>query len=127
MFKKDGEFKFSKRGIDRVIEEKGSTFMALRQIAWNVSDDEDVEPDKIKLDLRKYRMDDAGNEVMQKGVSFMTEEGPNELVHVMLEENFGDTEKCIKILKNRSNFKDAVKAAYGDKVSDDTFDLRDII
>ena len=127
MFKKDGEFKFSKRGIDRIIEEKKSTFLALRQIAWNVADDEDVEPDKIKLDLRKYRTDESGKEIMQKGVSFMTEEGPHELVHVMLEENFGDTEKCIRILKDRSNFKDAVKAAYGEKVKDDTFDLRDIL
>ena len=130
-FKKseDGSFKYSIRGINRVIEERGQQFLRLSQIAWNASDEDDVEPDKIKLDLRKYRTDAEGKEIMGKGVSFMTEEGPHELVHVMLEEGFGNTSRCISILKDRADFKDAVSEAYGEKIDgdDDTFDLRDIL
>ena len=129
-FKKseDGSFKYSIRGINRVIEERGQQFLRLSQIAWNASDEDDVEPDKIKLDLRKYRTDAEGKEIMGKGVSFMTEEGPHELVHIMIEEGYGDTEKCISLLKNRNDFKDAVNAAYGNKSEDDeTFDLRDLL
>ena len=130
-FKKneDGSFKYSYRGINRIIEEKGQQFLRLSQIAWNVSDDEEVDSDKIKLDIRKFRTDADGNEVMGKGVSFMTEEGPHELVHVMLEEGFGDTERCIRILKDRPNFKDAANSAYGNYSddNDETFDLRDLL
>ena len=129
-FKKseDGSFKYSYRGINRVIEEKGQQLLRIAQIAWNVGDDEEVEPDKIKLDIRKYRTDADGNEVMGKGVSFMTPEGPHELVHIMLEEGFGDTEKRIRILKDRYDFKQAAASAYGEKTDDDsTFDLRDFL
>lgn len=124
----DGEFKYSIRGLNRIVEERGQQFLRLSRIAWNASDDDDVDEDKIKLDLRKYRTDADGREIMGKGVSFMTEEGPHELVHIMIEEGYGDTEKCISLLKNRNNFKDAVNAAYGNKSEDDeTFDLRDLL
>lgn len=131
-FKKseDGSFKYSIRGINRIIEERGQQFLRLSQIAWNVADGEEVDPSKIKLDLRKFRTDSEGNEIMSKGVSFMTEEGPHELVHVMIEEGFGDTEKCIRLLKERKDFKSAANAAYGkhdDESEDETFDLRDLL
>ena len=103
-FSKDKEFKYSIRGINRVIEEKGSSFIALRQIAWGAGPEDEVDPEKIKLDLRKYRTDSEGNEVMSKGVSFMTEEG------------YGDTGKCISILKYRGDFVEGVKKAYGENV-----------
>ena len=41
---------------------------------------------------------------MSKGVSFMTEEG------------YGDTGKCISILKDRGDFVEGVKKAYGENV-----------
>lgn len=129
-FKKSEDFKYSIRGLNRVIEEKGSSYIALRKIAWGFGDDEDVDPEKIRLDLRKYRTDSDGNEVMSKGVSFMTEEGPHELVHVMMEEGFGNTGKCISILKDRGDFVDGVREAYGEKVEiedDEAFDLRDLL
>lgn len=129
-FSKDKEFKYSIRGINRVIEEKGSSFIALRQIAWGAGPEDEVDPEKVRLDLRKYRTDSEGNEVMSKGVSFMTEEGPNELVHVMMEEGYGDTGKCISILKDRGDFVEGVKKAYGENVDvddDEAFDLRDLL
>lgn len=128
-FSKNSEFAYSFRGINRVIEEKGNQFIRFAQIAW-AKDDEEVDPSKIKYDLRKYTTDADGNEKMLKGVSFLTDNGPTELVHVLTEEGFGKTTKILETIKNRDDFPDAVKEVYGDKVSDDidnTFDLRDIL
>ena len=77
-FKKNGEFKYSFRGINRIVEERGNQFIRFAQIAWK-GEDEDCEPNEIKYDLRKYTTDSDGKERMLKGVSFLSEEGPHEL------------------------------------------------
>lgn len=127
-FKKNGEFKYSFRGINRIVEERGNQFIRFAQIAWK-GEDEECEPSEIKYDLRKYTTDSDGKERMLKGVSFLSEEGPTELTHILLEEGFGKTENVIDIIKNRQDFKDAVEASYGVHTdnNDGTFDLRDII
>lgn len=126
-FSKDKEFKYSFRGINRIVEEKGNQFIRFAQIAW-AGEDEDVDPSKIKYDLRKYTTDAEGNEKMLKGVSFLTDEGPTELTHVLLEEGFGDTTKVLDTIKTRSDFKSAVEESFGTTVSDDaSIDLREII
>lgn len=128
-FKKNGEFKYSFRGINRIVEERGNQFIRFAQIAWK-GEDEDCEPNEIKYDLRKYTTDSDGKERMLKGVSFLSEEGPHELTHILLEEGFGNTEKIIDTIKTREDFKDAVKSSYGihkEDFDDGTFDLRDII
>lgn len=129
-FKKNpGEFKYSFRGINRIVEERGNQFIRFAQIAWK-GEDEECEPNEIKYDLRKYTTDSDGNERMLKGVSFLSEEGPHELTHILVEEGFGNTEKIIDILKTRDDFKSAVESSYGDNIDpneDGTFDLRDII
>ena len=128
MFKKNSEFKVSCRGIDRVIEEEGRTYLKLCELAWGYNADEDAPPEKIRLDLRKYTTDSSGNEKMLKGVSFMTEQGPHNLVHTMIEEGYGDTETIIDKIKTRDDFEKAVKSSYGEKdPEDDSFDLRDIL
>lgn len=127
--KNGGEFKYSFRGINRVVEEKGNQFIRFAQIAW-AGDDEEVDPSKIKYDLRKYTTDSDGNERMLKGVSFLTDNGPHELTHILVEEGFGNTTKILDTIKQRNDFVDAVKESYGEKakdVSDNTFDLRDIL
>ena len=128
-FSKNSEFKYSFRGVNRVVDEKNNQFIRLAQIAW-AGEDEEVDPSKIKLDIRKYTTDADGNERMLKGCSFLTEDGPHELTHALVEEGFGKTEKILGAIKNRSDFHEAVRACYGDKVPDDideTFDLRTII
>ena len=128
-FSKNSEFKYSFRGVNRVVDEKNNQFIRLAQIAW-VGADEEVDPNKIKLDIRKYTTDADGNERMLKGCSFLTEDGPHELTHALVEEGFGKTEKILGAIKNRSDFPEAVRACYGDKAPDDideTFDLRTII
>ena len=119
------EFKYKICGLDRVVEEKGSAFLALRKIAWGVGEDEEVEDEKdIKLDLRKYYSSGSG-EKMNKGVSFMTEEGPSELVHILLEEGYGDTARCLEIIKDRANFKEAVTFVYDGPEGTDSEDVLD--
>lgn len=126
-FSKDKEFKYSFRGINRIVEEKGNQFIRFAQIAW-VGDDEEVEPSKIKYDLRKYTTDAEGKEKMLKGVSFLSDDGPSELTHVLIDEGFGNTTKILDGIKQRKDFKDAVETSFGAKVKDDsTIDLRDIL
>lgn len=80
--------------FDYTIDEKGNAFIALRKIDWG-------NKGEYKLDLRKYYASDTG-ETMQKGVSFLTEDGPNELTKVLLETGYGDDEEIANtILQNR--------------------------
>ena len=128
-FRNNAEFKYSIRGINRIIDEKNNQFIRLAEIAW-AGADEEVDPSKIKRDIRKYTTDADGNERMLKGCSFLTEDGPHELTHALVEEGFGNTEKILTAIKQRSDFPDAVKSCYGEKAADatdDTFDLRNII
>lgn len=84
-------------GFDHIIEEKGNSFIALRKIKW--SDNSDV-----KLDIRKYMIDSDGNEVIGKGVGFMTEEGPHELVRIMAENGYGRTKDILQAIRDRDDF-----------------------
>lgn len=128
-FSKGGEFKYSIRGINRVVEEKGNQFIRFSQIAW-AGEDEEVEPEKIKYDIRRYFTDSDNVEKMGKGLTFLSNEGPHELTHILIEEGFGKTEKILASIKDRSDYPDAVRACYGsaaDNADSETFDLRDII
>lgn len=124
-----GDFKYRICGLDRVVDEKGGAFIALRKIAWNVGPDDEVDESKIKLDIRKYYTTAEG-EKMNKGVSLLTEDGAHELVHVMIDEGYGDTGKCLTMLKDRPDFKQGVNYAFGlesDDDMDDFFDPRTLL
>lgn len=131
---KTDNFTYKLCGVDRVIDEKGSSFIALRSIAWNTDPEtpiEDIDPKNIKLDLRKYYATENG-EKMNKGVSFLTDEGPTELVHVLLDEGYGNTIDCLNTLKDRDDFNDAVKFIFApsdEKSSsdDEYFDPRELL
>jgi len=79
----DLKYEYQEDGINRIIEEKGNYFSALRMVRWKDSAE-------YKLDLRKYKSDESG-EIPLKGYSFMTEDGPSELMSVFIEEGYGDT------------------------------------
>ncbi len=80
--------------FDYTIDEKGNTFIALRKIDWGNKGD-------YKLDLRKYYASETG-ETMSKGVSFLTEEGPDELTKVLIETGYGNDEELANaIIENR--------------------------
>ena len=50
-----------------------------------------------------------GEEIAGKGVSFMTEEGPSNLVETLLSHGYGDTRKTLDSLKDREDFLVSVK------------------
>ena len=96
------EFKYEimKKGINAVFDEKGNTSLALRTVAWN-----DKDP---RLELRKWIIDKDGNEIPNKGFSFLTEEGPHNLALTLIDNNFGNTYHVLSLLKERNDFKEAL-------------------
>lgn len=87
--------------FDFTIEEKGNVFLALRKIYWNGKEE-------AKLDLRKYISTENG-ERMQKGVSFLSEEGPNELINVLMKNNYGNpTDIADIVVDKRKDIFDAI-------------------
>ena len=107
-----GELQYKICGLDRIVDEKGSAFIALRKIAWNVGPDDEVDESKVKLDLRKYYTTAEG-ERMSKGVSFLTDDGPHELVHILTEEGYGNTTQVLGAIKERDDFNEAVASVFG--------------
>lgn len=95
------EFDYRITGCNHTIDEQGNSFIALREIAWN----DKQEP---RLDIRKYRVDKEGNEVINKGVSFLTPEGPACLAYALLQEGYGDTKEIINNIKDREDFMPAL-------------------
>lgn len=77
-----------------IIEELGDRFMALRKIKWGDSDE-------YRLDLRRYRSTEEGERMEKgKGLSFLTEDGPDELVRLLLEQNYGNADEIAAVIKN---------------------------
>lgn len=115
-------------GFDEIIDEKGSTFIALRKIQWGVKQGETSDK-PVKLDLRKYYNTEEG-ERMNKGVSFLTEEGPSELVNVLIEKGYGNTTDILSRIMNREDFKDAVDEVVNGKQEEqdsDFYDPREVL
>lgn len=92
--------------LDRIVEEKGNTYISFRKITWGPEIDEEKE----KLDIRKYYTNADGEEVVGKGVSFLTDEGPHELTKILLEEGYGHSDDIAEAIKNRDDYNDIVEA-----------------
>ena len=100
-FKKDAEFfyEFKENGIDEVIDEApgSNSFIAIREVRWG--------PEKeFKLDIRKYICKADGSEVIGKGVSFATEDGPNCLINTLVDHGYGSTGDILDKLSHRDDF-----------------------
>ena len=80
----------------------GNSFLALRKLRWS-------EGSSFKLDIRKWYTNAQGEEIAGKGVSFMTPEGPENLVQALLQNGYCDTRKTLNGIKNRDDFAVAVK------------------
>ena len=101
--------------FDFTIDEKGNTFIALRKIDWGNKGD-------FKLDLRKYYASESG-ETMSKGLSFLTDEGPNELTKVLIENGYGNDEEIANtILENRKGVLARIAVALEDP--EKSYDLK---
>lgn len=107
--------------FDYTIDEKGNTFIALRKIDWG-------NKGEYKLDLRKYYASETG-ETMSKGISFLTDDGPDELTKVLLETGYGnDAEIAETLLGNRKGVVAKIAKALNDpKISYDlSTELEDV-
>lgn len=104
--------------IDFVFEEQGNQFNALRKVAWGDSGDE-----KAKLEVRRWRNNPDGTEMAAKGMTFLTEEGPNELTNCLLRLGYGNTKEVICIIKDRSDFRKSINSSLGkeDELYDESF------
>lgn len=103
--------------FDHLIEEKGNQATFFRRVSWGGRD--------AKPEIRKWYVDGT-SETPGKGVSFMTEEGPDELVRIMTEVGYGKTDEILSNISKRDDFGISVKKVLGkgiEEVVDDTADI----
>ena len=114
--------------LDATFDEKGSTFLALRQIQW-CKDGEEPDVTRSKLELRKWRVQKDGSERADRGFSFLTPEGPHELARVLVHEGYGKTGEILNELRVRGDFKESVEHINDDEVVGDGeyFDMRTLM
>lgn len=108
-------------------DEKGTTVGSVRLVQWVKGDDE-PNPDKAKLEIRKLYTGGA-EEKVGKGYTFSTPEGPSELTEGLLKIGYGDTKKCLKTLATRDDFKDSVENINIDEDDNEEgmFDMRELL
>ena len=129
-FKSELHFKFF-GGLDEIVDEKGSMYIALRKTAW-YNEGKEPSEDNAKIEIRKWQVQDGESQadMPRRGVTFLTEEGPHNLTEAMVKHGFGDTKKIINQLKTRDDFPDAVQHMYDDDESmnsDEFFDAREML
>lgn len=101
--------------IDFVFEESGDQFNALRKVAWGDSPDE-----KAKLEVRRWRNNPNGTVMAAKGMTFLTEEGPSELINCLLKLDYGNTKEVLINIKDREDFRKSLNSVLGK--DDDAYD-----
>lgn len=113
--------------INETFDERGSMYLALRKTQW-VREGQEPDESKAKYEIRKWMVGPDG-ETPNKGTSFLTDNGPSELAHVLLKNGFGDTKQCLLDLKSRKDFADAVKHMYDQETDTDGdfFDAREML
>lgn len=80
-------------GIDEVFDERGNSILKISEMSWN------DRPHKIEL--RKWVIQSDGTMTPNKGFSFLTENGPHDLTHILLEKGYGDNQKIKEIMESR--------------------------
>lgn len=102
--------------FDFILEEKGNSYLALRKLKWN-------ENSTPRLDIRKYMIDSEGNEVIGKGIGFLTDVGPHELVKVMVENGYGKTIHVLNGIKDRDDFMPSLNKVLSESQMDELSDV----
>lgn len=107
--------------INEVFDEApGNSFLALRKLRWS-------EGSPFKLDIRKWYVNSEGEEIAGKGIAFMTEDGPGNLIEALLKNGYGDTRKTLNGIKDREDFTIAVKEIVQNEGIDlDSVEIPDI-
>ena len=63
---------------------------------------------KEKLELRRWIVD-INEEKPLKGVAFLTDDGPDNLVNVLVDKGYGKTHEVLQVLKRRDDFEEALE------------------
>lgn len=97
-----------------IFEEKGNQYSAIRKVQW-VNEDKQQEPneDMAKLEIRRWMVSEDGD-IGMKGFTFMTEEGPHNLVETMVTAGYGNTSTLIQNIVNRADFSSSIAELNGD-------------
>lgn len=105
-YKKDKNLTYELKynGINEIIDERNNTVMMLREVGWGGR--------PPRLELRKWIINSDG-EIANKGVAFMTEDGPHNLVDTMTNLGFGRTKNILNNIKNRDDFEDSLVQVIG--------------
>ena len=113
-------------GTDNIFDEKGSTFLAMRRVAWFSDGDAEPGEDKAKLELRKWKANENGVDSPMKGFAFLTDDGPHCLTEMLVDNGYGRTSKVLLSLKKRDDFEESVKHMYDEEDESGTeyFDAR---
>lgn len=86
------EFYYKLDGKQCPIESKGNMISRIGMVSWNGN--------QPKLEIRKWTL--RGEELVpNKGFTFMTEEGPTNLVHTLVQLGYGDINVLRNILDQR--------------------------
>lgn len=94
---------------DEVIDEKGNTALMLRDMQWK----HDGKEGTMRLELRRFIMSAEGEERANKGVAFLTEDGPHNLANTLLRLGYGNTQECIEHLAKREDFEESLINVIG--------------
>lgn len=116
------EFKFNINpdGIDEVFDERGNTVLKISEMSWNDR--------AYKLELRKWVVQSDGTMQPNKGFSFLTDQGPHDLTHVLLEKGYGDNQKIKEIMESRGIELDIPVSKKDEKVdTQDFYDPEDLV
>lgn len=116
-------------GINEIIEERGNQYTAIREVQW-IHEGDTPDPAKKKLEIRRWLVDKDGTEKANKGVVFLTENGPHQLVETMAINNYGRTKELIKALASRPDFKESVVNINTEDIAEEGtefFDMREML
>ena len=91
--------------VDFTIEESQNFFTAFRKASWGNS--------SPHYEIRRWKNMPDGSEQANKGVTFLTEEGPTELVNTLVGIGFGDTKIILDSLKEREDFRRCLNTVLG--------------
>ena len=118
--------------IDFVFEEQGDKFSALRKVAWGDASDE-----KAKLEVRRWINKSDGTILANKGLTFLTEEGPGELACALLKLGHANTKDVLISIKDRDDFRKSLNSVLGKDdeaydesagtLEDDYYDPREVL
>lgn len=116
--------------IDTVVDERGDSFIALRKVQWARDSSAEPNSEKAKLEIRRWKASPEG-EIPNKGLVFLTDEGPHNTVVGLIENGFGKTKDILLKLKERHDFRNAVESLYDESDTSDIngeyFDARELL